>query len=108
MIQGLTLVVLITFNLGLLNLLPIPVLDGGHILLALLEIIFRRPMPQKILEPITIGFVVLLISFMLFVSFYDVKKLATPLIRSIEKNKAPAAEKVEEAGNDKAQPVPAN
>ncbi len=107
-IQGLTLVVLITFNLGLLNLLPIPVLDGGHILLALLEIIFRRPMPQKILEPITIGFVVLLISFMLFVSFYDVKKLATPLIKSIEKNKAPAAEKVEEAGNDKAQPVPAN
>lgn len=107
-IQGLTLVVLITFNLGLLNLLPIPVLDGGHILLALLEIIFRRPMPQKILEPITIGFVVLLISFMLFVSFYDVKKLATPLIRSIEKNKAPAVEKVEEAGNDKAQPVPAN
>ena len=107
-IQGLTLVVLITFNLGLLNLLPIPVLDGGHILLALLEIIFRRPMPQKILEPITIGFVVLLISFMLFVSFYDVKKLATPLIKSIEKNKTPAVEKVEEAGNDKAQPVPAN
>ena len=106
-IQGLTLVVLITFNLGLLNLLPIPVLDGGHILLALLEIIFRRPMPQKILEPVTIGFVVLLISFMLFVSFYDVKKLATPLIKSIEKDKTPAAEKVE-AANDKAEPVPAN
>ncbi len=95
--QGLNLVVLITFSLGLLNLLPIPVLDGGHILLALLEIIFKRPMPQKILEPITIGFVVLLIGFMLFVSFYDVKKIAMPWINSYKnsKNSVPPAEKVE-------------
>ena len=110
-IQGLMLVVLITFNLGLLNLLPIPVLDGGHIVLALLEIIFRRPMPQKILEPITIGFVVLLVSFMLFVSFYDVKKLATPLIRSMEKDGEQKTENVEQESqnvNVKAEPVKAN
>ena len=102
---------LLNIVLFLLNLLPIPVLDGGHIVLALLEIIFRRPMPQKILEPITIGFVVLLVSFMLFVSFYDVKKLATPLIRSMEKDGEQKTENVEQESqnvNVKAEPVKAN
>uniref|UniRef100_UPI00260DD460 RIP metalloprotease RseP n=1 Tax=uncultured Desulfovibrio sp. TaxID=167968 RepID=UPI00260DD460 len=39
---------LISINLGVLNLLPVPVLDGGQILFFLLEIIFRRPVPQVI------------------------------------------------------------
>ena len=75
LVLGLNLVVLITFNLGLLNLLPIPVLDGGHIVLALLEMIFRRKVPAKVLQPIAFAFVGFLILFMLFVTFYDVKKL---------------------------------
>ena len=74
-IHGLSFVVLISFSLGLLNLLPIPVLDGGHILLAFLEIIFRRPIPQKFLNPISYVFIFVLIGFMLFVSFYDVKRI---------------------------------
>ena len=83
LILGLNVVVIISFNLGLINLLPIPILDGGHILLALLEILFRRPVSRRILEPISIGFIVLLIGFMIFVSFYDVKKLVTPAVRSL-------------------------
>ena len=83
LIVGLNVVVIITFNLGIINLLPIPILDGGHILLALLEIIFRRSISRKILEPISICFVVLLIGFMVFVSFYDVKKLVTPAVKSL-------------------------
>lgn len=75
LVIGLNLVVLLTFNLGLLNLLPIPVLDGGHILLAVLEIIFRRPLPSKILTPIAYAFAAFIICFMLLVTFYDVKKL---------------------------------
>jgi len=83
LILGLNVVVIITFNLGIINLLPIPILDGGHILLALLELLFRRPVSRKILEPISIGFIVLLIGFMVFVSFYDVKKLVAPAVRSL-------------------------
>lgn len=75
LILGLNLVVLITFNLGLLNLMPIPVLDGGHVVLALLEMIFRRPVPAKVLQPIAYTFICILILFMLFVTFYDIKKL---------------------------------
>ena len=66
---------MISFSLGLFNLLPIPVLDGGHILLAVLEIITRRPPPEKILHPITGFFVLVLIGFMLFVTFFDIKRL---------------------------------
>ena len=73
--MGINLVILISFSLGLFNLLPMPVLDGGHILLAVLEIIFRRPVSEKVLTPITYAFVFILIAFMIFVSFYDVKKL---------------------------------
>lgn len=72
---GINLVVIITFNLGLLNLLPIPVLDGGHIMLSIYEAIFKRPLPARLLQPVTIAFVSFLIGFMLFVTFFDVKKL---------------------------------
>ncbi|MDY7002114.1 MAG: M50 family metallopeptidase, partial [Thermodesulfobacteriota bacterium] len=43
----LTLAAIISVNLGLINLLPIPVLDGGHILFFGLETIFRRPVPNR-------------------------------------------------------------
>jgi regulator of sigma E protease len=47
--------------LGFMNLLPIPALDGGHAVFLLLEIIMRRPVPQKVLEYAQIvGFVLLL------------------------------------------------
>ena len=75
LMQGLNIVVLITFSLGLLNLLPFPVLDGGHFLLALLEIIFRRPIPEKYLNPISYVFVAIIIGFMIFVTFYDAKRV---------------------------------
>ena len=93
LIIGLNLVVLITFNLGLLNLMPIPVLDGGHIVLSLLEMIFRRKVPAKVLQPIAIAFITILIAFMIFVTFYDVKKMIP-----VSKAKKPAAaEKTENA-----------
>lgn len=75
LIQGLGIVVLITFSLGLLNLMPFPVLDGGHFVLAFLEIIFRKPIPKKFLNPISYAFVIIIIGFMLFVTFYDAKRV---------------------------------
>jgi regulator of sigma E protease len=43
-------IALISINLGVLNLLPVPVLDGGHLLFFFMELIFRRPVPQKVRE----------------------------------------------------------
>ena len=73
--RGLYLVVVISFSLGLFNLLPIPVLDGGHIMIALIEMAIRRPIPVKLVQPVTYFFMVVLISFMAIVSFFDVKKM---------------------------------
>jgi len=66
---------LISLNLGIMNLLPIPVLDGGHILLSLWEMIFRRKIPAKVMERLVIPFVGLLLVFFLFVTFHDISRL---------------------------------
>jgi len=58
-------------NLALLNMLPLPVLDGGHILLSLIEWLRRRPVHAKILEKIQTGFAALLIGFMVYIAFFD-------------------------------------
>jgi regulator of sigma E protease len=63
--------VILNVNLALLNLLPFPVLDGGHILLALLEVIRRRPVSVKLLQYIQTGCAMVLIGFMLFIAFFD-------------------------------------
>jgi regulator of sigma E protease len=63
--------VILNVNLALLNLLPLPVLDGGHITLSLIEWIRRRPVSGKILEKIQSGFAALLIGFMIYIAFFD-------------------------------------
>lgn len=51
---------LITINLGLFNLLPIPALDGGRLIFILFEMIFRKPVPQKYESAVhAVGFVIL-------------------------------------------------
>jgi len=72
---ALALSVLINVNLALLNLLPFPVLDGGHILLAIIERIRRKPINIFLLETIQTACAFLLIGFMLYVTFYDVGDL---------------------------------
>ena len=67
--------VVFNVNLALINLLPIPVLDGGHIVLALIEGIRRRPINLRVLEIVQTGCALLLIGFMLYVSFYDAQDL---------------------------------
>lgn len=70
--------VMLNVNLALLNLLPLPVLDGGHILLSFVEWIRRRSINVRLLQFIQTGFAVLLIGFMLYIAFFD----AGDLIRS--------------------------
>lgn len=68
-------VVFINVNLAILNLLPIPVLDGGHMLFATIEKVFGKPLPIAFLERAQMLFVVLLFSFMLYVTFFDVQRI---------------------------------
>ena len=67
----LMLTILININLAFLNLLPIPVLDGGHILFATIERIRRKPLPRGALSAVQTVFVCLLLVFMAFILFRD-------------------------------------
>ncbi len=64
--------VFLNVNLAVLNLLPFPVLDGGHILLSLIEWVRRRPLNVRVVEVMQTGFAMLLIGLMLFLTFNDV------------------------------------
>lgn len=64
--------VLLNVNLAILNLLPFPVLDGGHIVMAAYEWLTRRAIPVRFLEVVQTAFVLLLLGFMAFVTLKDV------------------------------------
>ena len=68
-------VVFINVNLAILNLLPIPVLDGGHMVFATIEKLRGKPLPLPFLERSQMLFIVLLFSFMLYVTFFDFQRL---------------------------------
>ncbi|MCE0523475.1 MAG: RIP metalloprotease RseP [Methylacidiphilales bacterium] len=70
---ALWLAVLINVNLALLNLFPLPVLDGGHIALSLIEWVRRRPLSMSILEPLQTACALALIGYMAFITFFDVQ-----------------------------------
>ncbi|MDF1816377.1 MAG: RIP metalloprotease RseP [Verrucomicrobiales bacterium] len=63
---------LLNVNLAILNLLPFPVLDGGHIVMATTEWIRRKPTPVKLLFVVQNLFVYLLFGFMIFITFKDI------------------------------------
>jgi regulator of sigma E protease len=70
-----TFLALISLNLGLLNLFPFPALDGGRIVFVLLEMLFRRRLPEKVENWIHLTGFVLLISLMIFVTWQDIYRL---------------------------------
>jgi regulator of sigma E protease len=78
---GLRFMILLNISLAILNLLPVPVLDGGHVTMAVAEAIRGRPLSPRVQEYATTVFAVLLISFMLYVSYNDVRRF--PLFRSL-------------------------
>ena len=65
-------IALISINLGVLNLLPVPVLDGGHLVFFFIELIFRRPVPQRIREYAQQIGMVLLLGLMVLAFYNDI------------------------------------
>jgi regulator of sigma E protease len=63
---------ILSINLGLLNLLPIPVLDGGHIVLLSIEGLSRRPISNKIKMVVQQIGMALLLALMVFVIINDI------------------------------------
>ncbi len=73
----LELLVLITVNLGVLNLLPIPALDGGRLVFLAVEAVIRRPVSQRLQESLTLATFILLFGLMIFATYNDVLRLIT-------------------------------
>ena len=71
----LTISALLSINLGIMNLLPIPALDGGRIVLSLFEGIFRKKVPTKIEFAINSIGMVFLLGLMVYIVIQDVTKL---------------------------------
>lgn len=65
----------VSLNLAFLNLLPIPVLDGGHILFALIEGVTKKPIKSKTMERLIIPFIILLIAFFIYITYHDLVRL---------------------------------
>lgn len=70
-----SLMALISINLAVVNMLPLPALDGGRTILLILEAIRRKPIPQKYEIAINTAGFVLLMLLMVFVSFNDIRRL---------------------------------
>ena len=66
---------LISLNLGIMNLLPIPVLDGGHICFSLYEMIARRRLSYKTQQKLIIPFFALLLFFFVYVTYQDISRM---------------------------------
>lgn len=65
----------ISLNLGLINLLPIPVLDGGHILFSLIEMVTGKPLKSKTMERWIVPFIVLLIGAFVYFTYNDLMRI---------------------------------
>jgi regulator of sigma E protease len=71
----LSLMAMLSINLGILNLMPIPVLDGGHILILLLEGIARRDFSRKVKEQMLLAGFVVLMMLMVTVIYNDLTRI---------------------------------
>ena len=71
----LQLIAFLSIQLFILNLLPIPILDGGHVLFLAVETAIKRPVSIRVKEITSRVFFVALITLMLFVSYNDILRL---------------------------------
>ena len=67
--------VVLNVNLAILNMLPIPVLDGGHILFGLIESVRRKPLNIRVLEYVQGACTLLIIGVIVYITFFDVQDI---------------------------------
>jgi regulator of sigma E protease len=79
--------ILVNVNLAIFNLLPIPVLDGGHMLFATIARIRGRALPTNFVMAAQSVFMVLLFSMIIYVSVFDVRRL----VHDVQSDRAEAA-----------------
>lgn len=68
-------IAMLSFNIGLMNLIPLPVFDGGRVVLTLIEVITRKPINKKIEEGLMIASLFLALALALYVNLHDIIKL---------------------------------
>jgi regulator of sigma E protease len=77
LISFLSTMAVLSIGLGVLNILPVPVLDGGHILLLGIESIRRKPLTMRQMERVQGVGLVLVLGLMGFVLFNDLSRLSS-------------------------------
>lgn len=91
--------ILVNMSLAIFNLLPIPVLDGGHMLFATINRLRRRAIPQSWVMTTQGVFMILLLSMVFYVSFFDVRRLVRDV--QMEKAEAKAAPQQQQPSQEK-------
>jgi regulator of sigma E protease len=84
--------ILVNVNLAILNLLPIPVFDGGHMLFATIGRLRGRALPVSFIMTAQSVFIVLLFSLILYVSFFDVRRIVRDVRTERAETQQPAAQ----------------
>ncbi len=72
---GFAIIILITFSLAVMNLLPIPALDGCYILFSAIEIVIRRRLPPKLVGILVQTFFYLLLFLIIYITFFDGRRI---------------------------------
>ena len=75
--------VILNVNLAIINMLPIPVLDGGHIVLGIIESVRRKPLNTRMLEVVQGVCTAVIIGVIIYITFFDVQDL--PFVQKLEK-----------------------
>ena len=87
LLMGVKIAVMLNLNLAVLNLLPIPVLDGGHVVFSLIEAAGRKPLNARFMQVTQMVFTALLIAFMLYITlFSDLRRLMPERSGATEKS----------------------
>ena len=82
----LKLMAFISINLGLINLLPIPLLDGGHLLFFTLETVTRKPVSRKVREYASIAGLSVLILLMIFAFTNDLQRQWPSIVETVSRD----------------------
>ena len=83
--------VILNVNLAIINMLPIPVLDGGHIVLGIIESVRRKPLNTRVLEIVQGACTAVIIGVIVYITFFDVQDL--PFVRQKLEKLEPKAHK---------------